>query len=41
MAFLMTSQGGIFFNARRTWRDLIDLEVRAIAPQAVRDLRAD
>ena len=41
MCFLMTGQGGVFFNARRTWRDLIDLEVRAIAPQVVRDLRAD
>lgn len=41
MAFLFTGQGGMFFNARRTWRDLIDMEVRAIAPQVIRDLRAD
>ena len=41
MAFLFSGQGGVFFNARRVWRDLIDMEVRAIVPQVIRDLRAD
>mgnify|MGYP001557108496 FL=1 len=41
MTFLFTGQGGMYFNARRTWRELIGMELRAIAPQVVRDLRAD
>ena len=41
MAFMFAAQGGIFFNARRVWRDLIDEELRAMVPQVVRDLRAD